>query len=317
MSTRSAPSQALAASITKAASKQTYYTIRLLVDRHLVPDAYRAYAYFRWVDDHLDRELSDDPARLDFIDRQRGLVDSCYFGLWPNDVTPEEGMLVDLIRHDRGEKRGLQTYIQEMLAVMAFDAGRQGRLISQAELDKYVRHLATAVTEALHYFIGHCCPSPQSEARYLAASGAHITHMLRDALEDNQAGYFNTPQEYLEAHAITPEHVNSPAYRAWVRRRVQLARRCFAAGKNYLAQVENFRCRLAGYAYIARFEGLLQTIEREGFHLRAEYREFKSPGFALKMIVAAFLQALWPQHAKIGLPHPGAPFPPRPELDSR
>ena len=43
-----------ASSITKAASKQTYYTIRFLVDRERVEDAYRAYAYFRWVDDVLD-----------------------------------------------------------------------------------------------------------------------------------------------------------------------------------------------------------------------------------------------------------------------
>ena len=49
-------SQALAASITKAASKQTYYTIRFLVDRERVKNAYRAYAYFRWVDDTLDED---------------------------------------------------------------------------------------------------------------------------------------------------------------------------------------------------------------------------------------------------------------------
>jgi phytoene/squalene synthetase len=46
--------QTLAADITRSASKQTYYTIKLFVDRDLVEDAYRAYAYFRWVDDVLD-----------------------------------------------------------------------------------------------------------------------------------------------------------------------------------------------------------------------------------------------------------------------
>ena len=46
-----------ASSITKAASKQTYYTIRFLVDRERVDDAYRAYGYFRWVDDVLDAEF--------------------------------------------------------------------------------------------------------------------------------------------------------------------------------------------------------------------------------------------------------------------
>ena len=45
----------LATSITRAASKQTYYIVRFLVDRDRVPDAYQAYAYFRWVDDYLDQ----------------------------------------------------------------------------------------------------------------------------------------------------------------------------------------------------------------------------------------------------------------------
>jgi uncharacterized metal-binding protein len=35
-----------ASSITKAASKQTYYILRYLADRQRIPDAYRAYAYF-------------------------------------------------------------------------------------------------------------------------------------------------------------------------------------------------------------------------------------------------------------------------------
>ena len=48
----------LASAITKAASKQTYYTIRFLVDRPLVDDAFRAYAYFRWVDDVVDAVAS-------------------------------------------------------------------------------------------------------------------------------------------------------------------------------------------------------------------------------------------------------------------
>ncbi len=46
--------QELATSITKAASLQTASTIRFLADHELMPDAYRAYAYFRWVDDWID-----------------------------------------------------------------------------------------------------------------------------------------------------------------------------------------------------------------------------------------------------------------------
>jgi phytoene/squalene synthetase len=285
-------SQALAASITRAASKQTYYTVRFLVDRDRVPDAYRAYAYFRWVDDRLDRGVTDPSERIAFVDQQRALMDRCYRGEWPLNPSVEERMLVDLIRHDGEKSSGLQSYVRNMMAVMAFDAGRRGRLISQEELAGYTQCLATAVTEALHYFIGNGHSSPRSEARYLAATAAHITHMLRDTLEDTAAGYFNIPREFLESHAIAPQAVASDAYRTWVHSRVRLARDYFKAGRSYLAQVENLRCRIAGYAYIARFEGVLDAIEREDYRLRADYREYKSLGAGLRMAWQALALAL-------------------------
>ena len=43
------------------------------------------------------------------------------------------------------------------------------------------------------------------------------------------------------------------------------------------------RCRLACYAYIARFEWLLDTIEREDYLLRSQYNERKSAGAGLRM----------------------------------
>jgi len=269
----------LAASITKAASKQTYYTFHFLVDPGRVSDAYRAYAYFRWVDDQVDQGSLDKSARIAFVERQAALIDQCYRGGCMHTPIAEERMLVELIRSDHEPNSGLQLYIRNMLAVMAFDAERRGRLISQLELTEYARTLAHAVTEALHYFIGHGSYSPLGPTRYLAVTAAHITHMLRDTLEDIQLGYFNIPCEVLEAQHITPQAVNSPAYRAWVQGRVQLARAYFQAGRDNIAQIENPRCRLAGYAYIARFEIVLDAIERDSYHLRPAYLERKKrPG---------------------------------------
>ncbi len=285
------PAPALAASITQAASKQTYYTIRFLVDRDLIPDAYNAYAYFRWVDDHLDQDASEKSERLTFIKRQEELIDRCYRGDWPHQVAAEERMLVDLIRGDRGKNSGLQSYIRYMMAVMVFDAERRGRLISQAELAEYTRWLATAVTEALHYFIGHNCASPRSEIRYLAVTAAHITHMLRDTLEDTTTGYFNIPLEFIQLHRIDPRDVESTAYQTWVQSRVKLARVYFEAGRNYFAQVENPRCRIAGYAYTARFEGVLDAIERDGYRLRSGYPECKSLTAGMRMGLSALSMA--------------------------
>lgn len=277
------PSHALAMAITKAASKQTYYTIRFFVDRERIHEAYLAYGYFRWVDDVLDADagrlgkLKEGEAseKIAFIQRQQSLLAACYRGEAPDHPSPEERMLVNLVGNNPADSSGLRAYLNNMMGVMAFDAQRRGQIVTHAELSDYSRKLATAVTEAMHHFIGHAEPAPQHAARYLAVTAAHITHMLRDTFEDTQLGYFNIPREYLLAHAISPQEVDSRAYRKWVCGRVQLARRYFKAGREYLARVRNVRCRLAGYAYTARFEWLLRLIERDNYCLRSAYPERK------------------------------------------
>lgn len=266
---------ALAASITRAASTQTYYTIRLLVDRGRVADAYRAYAYFRWVDDRLDEQAASRPGSLAFAERQQALVEAAYRGEQPRDLSPEERMVFALIRSDNAPDSGLQAYIRRLMNVMIFDSQRRGQTISQQELEAYSGDLAAAVTEALHYFIGHDAPTPEGQARYLAVTAAHITHMLRDTHEDVAAGYYNIASEFLDAHGLDPADITSGAYREWVRARVQLAREYFRRGSDYLRQITSRRCRIAGFAYMARFEGVLEAIERDGYRLRPNYNECK------------------------------------------
>jgi phytoene/squalene synthetase len=286
------PTTLLAASITKTASKQTYYTIRFLVDRERVSDAFRTYAYFRWVDDILDAETGSHSERCAFAVRQKALLERCYQGGQVGQVSPEEAILVELVQSDTGNNSGLHAYLHNMMAVMTFDAERRGRLISQQELDTYIHWLAVAITEALHYFMGHDQASPQGEIRYQAVTGAHITHMLRDAMDDAEAGYYNIPNERIAAHGIAPWDVRSKTYRDWVKQNVQKARACFRAGRDYLSQVENLRCRIAGYAYIYRFEIVLDCIEHEGCLLRAVYPERQTCRRKLSMLGWALWMAL-------------------------
>lgn len=288
MDKKSDNSQALAAAITKVASKQTYYTIRFFVDRGRTGNAYRAYGYFRWLDDVIDAEANPGPERIAFVQRQKSLLEACYRGEVPDGLCLEENMLVDLVRSDTEENSGLQSYLRNMMDVMVFDAQRRGRTISQVELFEYSHKLAKAVTEAMYYFIGHDDPSPQHEARYLAVHAAHITHMLRDAKEDIASGYFNIPNEYLQERGILLHDVNSQTYREWVCGRVQLARGYFKLGHECTAQVRNWRCRLAGYAYTARFEWMLSAIERDNYCLRSEYPERKGLAAGLWMMRRVF-----------------------------
>jgi len=274
-------SQRLSSEITRGASKQTYYTIRFLVDARRRADAYRAYAYFRLVDDILDGTAryrgallsAHSPERGRFLDRQKSILELCLRGEPPPNASRHEQMLVELVRHADRDDGDLESYLRQMMRVMEFDARRRGRLVSRAELDEYTRWLATAVTDAMHYFIGSGAEAPRDETRYAAVKGAHVLHMLRDTFVDVPAGYFNVPAELLEVHGIGPEDVHSDAYRAWTAERVELARAHLDAGRTYLERVGSVRHRLAGLAYIARFEWLIGTLEREGFRLRGTYDE--------------------------------------------
>ncbi len=294
------PEITLAESITRKASKQTYYTIRFLVDRGRTRNAYRAYAYFRWVDDILDGESIKGTERGAFLQRQKSLMESCYRGENPRAACIQEQMLVDLIHSDHEPNSGLQKYIRNLMAVMTFDMKRRSRLISESELSNYSRLLAIAVTEAMHYFIGHECPAPCNETRYLAVTAAHITHMLRDTFDDNRAGYYNIPREILQAHSLTPFDLQKDSYRNWVKSRVQLARAHFAAGKNFLLRVGSLRCRMACLAYTARFEQVLNSIERDDFLLRPTYAECKSLKAGADMMWSS-LSALLSAHPRAEL----------------
>ena len=264
---------ALARSITWTGSKQTYYTARLIVDSDLVDDFYRAYAYFRWADDIVDISTQSSDERAAFVDRQKCLIDRLYRHERPADLSSQEQMVADLISHERAENPGLRSFITGFLAVIEFDARREGRLISQDELTWYSACLGEAVTDGIQYFIGNRHPHLASPNRYLGATAAHIAHMLRDMVADVADGYINIPREYLEEHNIGPSQVTSAAFQAWVRSRVDLARRYFREGKLCLDELVVLRRKIAGYWYAARYEGVLDAIERDGYVLRAEYGE--------------------------------------------
>jgi phytoene/squalene synthetase len=261
----------LARSITWASSKQSYLTARLLADRDLADDCLRAYAYFRWADDRIDICLSTNEACAAFIEREKNLINSLYQGRRPDDLLPEETMLADLIAHDRSPESGLGSFIRNFMSVIEFDAHRKGCIASRRELAAYTSCLAAAVMDGLQYFIGNRHVYPRTHNRNLAVTGAHITHMLRDTLEDFSNGLVNIPSEDLAAYALDPGNLDSGPMRRWVHDQVELAKLCFQEGKTYIDSLEVLRCQLAGVWYCARFECILQAIERDGYRLQAEY----------------------------------------------
>lgn len=262
---------ALAHSITWAGSKQSYLTARLLVDRDLVDDCLRAYAYFRWADDMIDVSLQSNADRIAFIGRQKLLIENLYRNDRPTILCPEEEMLADLISHDRGPDSGLGSFIQNFLAVIEFDARRNSRLVTRRELNAYTARLATAVMDGIQYFIGNGYQYPKTVDRTLAVVGAHLVHMLRDTLEDIPAGFVNIPVEDILERGICIEDVESESFRHWVSEQAEKARGCLNAGKLYIDSLEVLRCKLAGVWYCARFEWFLDAFQRDEYLLRHSY----------------------------------------------
>ncbi len=281
------PDAVLARRITFHESKQSYFTMRLLVDKDLLDDSYRAYAYFRWADDVVDEHLKTREERLAFIRAQRALAERLYAGERPGDLGLEETMLAELIRHDRQPNSGLRSYIENFLAIIEFDAKRKGRCITDVELRTYTDRLALAVTDAIQYFIENGHPYPKDERRIAGARAAHITHMLRDMQEDLPEGYVNIPKEYLDEQGIAPEAIESPAFREWVKSRVTEARKDFRQGKTYIDRLDVLRTKIAARWYCARFEHILDTIEKDGYRLRADYSEEKAFRYLVMVGLAA------------------------------
>jgi phytoene/squalene synthetase len=256
-----------------------------MVDKDLVDDFFRSYAYFRWIDDVIDVSSKSDEERITFISNQRSLIDKLYEKGPVADLSPEEKILQDLINNDRGENSGLQSFIRNMFAIIEFDAMRKGRLISETELDWYVNTLGKSVTDGLLYFIGNGTQYPVSDNKYQAGIAAHISHLLRDMHQDDLDGFINIPQEYLIKKNITHKDMDDPAFKDWVRKRVELARGFFIEGKKYLNELDVLRCKIVGYWYCARFEVVLDTIERDAYTLRKGYHERRR--------ISTWLKILW------------------------
>ena len=297
-------SSSISRSITRAASRQTFYTIWMLADRELADDAYRAYAYFRWVDDWLDT-----PGRVPaecrlFAARQRHLIDRCYAGDPPAALEPAGSHpgRSDSRRSGQGQPPGCLYRQHDGRHDVRCRAPRSGDLPGRTEcLPAVVVCGRDRGPSLLHW-------APRARTQRFGPlpgghRGPHHTYASRHPrrcpgwLLQYQLGVPERPR-------ISPLDVDHDAYRDWVRMRVDLARRYFAAGRRYFSQVRSRRCRLAAYAYTARFDIVLDMIERDGYVLRQDY---------------GAVQVAWcpPAHGWLGrpiLPRPrssrtGAPFP--------
>lgn len=231
----------------------------------------------------IDVSSKSSEERIAFINRQKQLIIELYRGDCPDYLSPEEDLLVKLVSQDRRENTGLHSFIHNFIALLEFDARRKDGFVSRDELTWYSNTLAKAVTDGIQYFIGNKHEYPDTKNRYKAVTAAHITHMLRDMVEDISNGFVNIPRDHLKAPDLTQGQPDSQIDPLWVRGRVELARQYLREGKAYLEKLDVLRCKLAGYWYCARYEGVLDRIEKDGYRLRVSYNERRKLSTVLKI----------------------------------
>lgn len=275
----------LGEAITRKSSLQTYITFKLLADKALTQNSYRGYAYFRWVDDEIDVRLNSKKDRIEFINRQKQIINNAYENRSVSNLAPEEKLIVDLIATNRNKTSKLHSFIYNFVRIIEFDASRKDKRITKKELNWYSEILAIAVIDCIEYFINHDYIYPDSANQYKAAVAAHITHMLRDYYEDLDEGFINIPEEYLLSHNIKPEDVQTEAFRDWVKSQVNLARKYFRQGMTYWKNLPVLRGKLAAFWYCTRFEKVLDMIENDRYILRHDYPRKNNPGSYIKILL--------------------------------
>ncbi len=257
----------LAQTITKKSSIQTYYTIKLLFDKPLVNDGYKAYAYFRWIDDQVDVFIKGDQVRHEFIQRQRNIIEATYNQIAISDLTPEEEMIVELIKTEPSRDSRLASYILNLFNIIEFDVYRKGKLITEKELDWYSESLGKSVTDCIAHFIDHDKTYPNTANKYDAATASHVIHMLRDYQEDLADGFMNIPKEYLDENKIQPTDIKNQVLKEWVKMRIEEAKQKFISGREYINQIPSLRSKIAATLYCVRFEWLMTEYEKNNYNL--------------------------------------------------
>jgi hypothetical protein len=212
--------------------------------------------------------LTDDE-RMNFIIRQEDLINSIEKNKKLDNLRPEEGLFYSLTQNNYCIGNGLHSFIQNMFAIIKFDSNRKGQFISAIELNWYSEYLSKAIVDGFQYFIGNRQEQPSLPCRYSAVKAAHITHMLRDMLPDISNGFINIPHEYLLKNHI--KIFDTQSLRPWVIARVKIARKYFQEGKDFIRTLSVTRCQIAAHLYCARFEKILDLIERDDFYLRNSY----------------------------------------------
>ena len=158
-----------------------------------------SHAYLRWVDDFVDNPKINVEEKRKFIDRQKFLINSYKKGCFEEYQCTEEAILFHFICFGLEQNSKLiLNAIEDMVDAIAMDIKRlqSNGIFSADELETYINKLSKALYDIIiYFFLPKHFPSLQN---ILTCRFQARTFMMRDLIEDIDAGFINISHEDIK-----------------------------------------------------------------------------------------------------------------------
>ena len=246
------------------------YLISLLLPRKERPFFWLWYSYLRWVDDTVD--AGAESRSNSFLDRQMELLGDLY-GRRTRDLCNEEQFLASLVVYDLGRGGRLQQPLSEMLAAIGFDIRRRGAPAGHKELYENFEREASSYLFTIAYFCS-VPATPNKVPGVIAATGAKITHILRDFIVDCANSQFNISRQEIDAYGLDLKNISTEitggSGRRWVAAKVRVAERQLSRGLDGTKSVDSVRYRAIVAILVAKYQTYLHQYRANRFLLKAD-----------------------------------------------
>jgi phytoene/squalene synthetase len=180
------------------------------------------FAYLRWVDDTVDNPKIPVEFKIEFINRQKEIIKEL---LDENEIeykTNEEFYISYLIRYSKQyESPQLIEEINNMVEAISWDVERLKKdgIFCDTDLQKYINTMAKSLFNILNIFLLPA-RSNFNPLLYLGKFTANA-QMLRDLLEDFDAGFINISREDIAKYKLNPKELKKDIHiKEWLKEKI-------------------------------------------------------------------------------------------------
>lgn len=181
-----------------------YHRIGLMLGKKHIGYYFILYAYFKWVDNQIDRKDADPAEMRDFLSRQKEIV---FRGKNPEVEEEFFGKIISQLILSQ-ENSFLKNAVEKVFSSFSLDLIRRERKFMQkAELDRRIELIGFAALEFAEFCFGK--PGILTESLKRKMSRLYIqTDMLLDFDEDLESDYINVSLEEIDEFNIQGTDLN-------------------------------------------------------------------------------------------------------------